>query len=301
MSSVQRLLTRQIHYLPRRCFSGKQKGNVDRQSAALVSLIESQQTQPLSAFIDAVGTINTMDDAMQIQSKVSSILESEFPDKYQRIGYKVGNTSSSSSDPFYGPFHNFWRCRGNEVKQKEQGLTVAVESEFVFRIRSTLNIDGRDEIKMEDIYPLIDAVLPGMELIDRRIVSDEGSLSSNIPMEYVVADLCSTGGVVVGTELSISDLGYRSWKEYDEAELRDAAVEIYVDNEQKGIGYGREVMQSPLNALLFVYNALLKKGETIKEGQYVTTGTMIGQTLLKKGQSAESVFENVGDVENKLV
>lgn len=301
MSSVQSLLTRQIHYLPRRCFSGKQRGNVDRQSAALVSLIESQQTQPLSAFIDAVGTINTIDDAMQIQSKVSSILESEFPDKYQRMGYKVGNTSSLSSDPFYGPFYNFWRCRGNEVKQKEQGLTVAVEAEFVFRIRSTLNIDGRDEIKMEDIYPLIDAVLPGMELIDRRIVSDEHSLSSNIPMEYVVADLCSTGGVVVGTELSISDLGYRSWKEYDEGELRDAAVEIYVDNEQKGIGYGREVMGSPLNSLLFVYNALLKKGETIKEGQYVTTGTMIGQTLLEKGQSAESVFENVGDVEIKLV
>jgi len=299
MTSLQRCINPSITTLSRRYFGRKKKGNVERQSAALVALIQSQQTQSVSAFIDANGPISTMDEAMEIQSKVATTLEAEYPDTFKRMGYKVGGTNGPSPEPFYGPFYDFWRCRGNEVKEKEQGLTVAVESEFVFRIKSTLNIEGMDEITMDDVYPLIDVVFPGLELLDPRIVADDDG--KPIPLQYAVSDLCSTGGVVVGSESRLSDLGYRSWKEYDEQELREAAVEVYVDGDQQGIGYGREVMGSPLNALLFVYNALLKKGETIQEGQYVTTGTMTGKTFLDKGQSVEAVFENIGDVELKLV
>ena len=122
-----------------------------------------------------------------------------------------------------------------------------------------------------------------------------------MPIQYLVADLCWTGGIVVGPASTVYDLKHASWKQYDQEELQRAAVELYVNGDQKGIGYGREVMGSPFNSLLSVYRFLLAKGETLKEGEYVSTGTVTGCTFMQKGDTAEGVFENLGDVELKLV
>lgn len=284
---------------------------MDKRVNGLLSLIESQKSEKLKSFEDKFGAITSWEDGYSIQQNVCEILENEYSDKYQKFGYKIGGTSDAVasiwgiSEPFVSPFYNTWHYLNNETAEKSKGLTLGVESEFIFKIGTNLNIDdiNKDKLTLDDIYPLVDAIYPGFELIEPRIVHDDSDLNNgifNLPIQVLIADLCWTGGVVIGQESKLSDLGYSTWKEYDEKELRDAAVEIYVNNDQFGIGYGRNVLQSPFNALLYVYNHLLKQGKTLKEGELVSTGTCTGCTFLKKEDTAEAVFENIGDVELKL-
>lgn len=303
-----------MQYVSKRFASKKKatKKEIAQKSASIASLIDSQKSQTLESFIDTNGSITNVTDAYKIQQSVSKILESEHGEKYQRLGYKIGATSANIqskfkiTEPFVSPFYNILRSVNNQTAEKPQTLTVGVESEFIFKIGTTLNLDtfsNDDALTLDDIYPLIHSIYPGFELIEPRIINKENDNASllELPVEYLIADLCWTGGCVVGSESNLRDFGYRSWKEYHEQECRDAAVEIYVNSEQKGIGYGREVIGSPFNALLFVYNYLKANGETVQEGQYVSTGTVTGCTFLKKEDVAEAVFENIGDVEFKLV
>jgi len=299
----------------------KTKSNANiAKSAAIASLIDSSQTQSLQAFQEAYGEIKSVEEAYEIQRGVATILESEYDDKYQRQGYKVGGTASNIksiwgiSDPFLSPLYSVWHCVANHAVEKQKELTRGVECEFVFKIGATLDPQHLNaqttNLSLDDIYPLVECVLPGFELIDPRIVYDANigrddeqynTANFKIPIEYLIADLCWTGGIVVGSESRLNDLGYVSWKEYDEQELREAAVEVYLNGDQMGIGYGREVLGSPFNSLLHLYNELLKQGQTIREGEYVSTGTCTGNTFLKEKDSVEGVFENIGDVELKLL
>eukprot|EP01083_Nonionella_stella_P180601 644440_1 len=305
MSTRFKHFTHHLQRISTRFASTKKSKTIDKQSAALVSLIETQQTQSVDSFIDANGPIKNIQDAYKIQQNVSKILESEYGDKYEPFGYKVGLTASNvrsiwnMSEPVVSPFYNIFHGGNNRTVEKPQGLTIAIEAEFVFRIGETLNIESMDAVALDDVYPLIDCVYPGFELVDPHIIENESLFK--VPIEYLISDLCWSGGLVIGSESRLRDLNCFSWKEYDDKELKDAAVELYVNNDQKGIGYGREVYDSPFNALLFVYNHLLKQAKTVKEGQYVTTGSVTGVTFVEKNDIAEGVFENIGDVELKLV
>ena len=291
--------------------SKKSNKSIEKHVKGLVDLIQSQKCETMDVFIDKYGPIKNINDAYDIQNNVCKILEQN--DETQ-FGYKIGGTAQNVrdiwniSEPFISPFYNVWHYLNNQTVEKEKGLTLGVESEFVFKIGTELNIDDKkgQQLTLDDIYPLIDCVYPGYELIEPRIVYKDNADELNrgilnLPIEILIADLCWTGGIVIGQESGLSDVGYSSWKEYDEKECRDAAVEIYINNQQEGIGYGREVLDSPFNSLLYVYNQLLKNEQTIKQGQYVTTGTVTGCVFLDKGDTAESVFENIGDVELKLV
>mmetsp|Transcript_13389 Transcript_13389/g.20234 ORF Transcript_13389/g.20234 Transcript_13389/m.20234 type:complete len:312 (+) Transcript_13389:44-979(+) len=292
----------------------KKTTNIEKQSAALVSLIENGETDTADDFVANYGSIDDINVAYNVQQNVCNILENEYNDKYQVQGYKIGGTSGAVqsmwnlSQPVYSPFYSLQRCRSNTTVEITSKRSIGVESEFVFRIGQTLNLDHvqGNELSLDEIYPLIASIHPGFEIIEPRIVYDHSDASNQsvfkVPAPLLVADLCWTGGVVIGPENRLNDVGYASWKAYDEQELRDLAVELYVNNEQNVIGYARDVMQSsPFVALLSLYNYLLKQGQTIQEGQYVATGTVTGCTLLPRDTVCESVFENIGDVEVKLV
>jgi len=288
------------------------KKQIEQMGISIASLVDTQTTQTMDAFIETNGAITNVTDAYKIQQATSQLLESQDNGKYKRLGYKIGATSAAIqskfgiTEPFVSPFYNTYRSVNNLAAEKEQGLTIGVESEFIFKIGKTLDLDSinhSNPLTLDDIYPLIASVHPGFELVEPRIINEQDNITSimQLPVEYLIADLCWTGGCVIGSEVGLRELGYRSWKEYDEMECRDAAVELYVNSNQSAIGYGREVIGSPFNALLFVYNYLKQTGETLEEGMYVTTGTMTGCTFLNNGDVAEAVFENIGDVELKLL
>ena len=174
---TRRPWVRSLQHISKRFAAKKKPTKIDTQSAGLVGLIESQKTQTVEAFADGFGAIKNVSDAYKVSSAACAILENEYADRYQRKGYKIGGTASNIqamwniSEPFVSALHNVWHCRNNETVEKEQALTLGVESEFIFKIARTLDIENRDSVQLDDIYPLIDSVHPGFELIEPRIIA----------------------------------------------------------------------------------------------------------------------------------
>jgi len=48
-------------------------------------------------------------------------------------------------------------------------------------------------------------------------------------------------------------------------------------------------------------NHLSRRGETLRKGEIVTTGTCTGITAVNPGDNIEAVFENLGSVELDLI
>ena len=271
-----------------------------KQSEALASLLISKQTEPLQSFISKYGSITDVNHAYQIQNGMSSILESEHG--YTRKGWKIGCTAPNIqamfgiNEPFIGPFYDLW-TEPNSAKQKD--ITVGVEAEWVFKIGETLNIENKNNIELSDIYPLIECVYPGYELIELRMVHETDVFKT--PIQYLISDMAWTGGVVIGDKMDCKDLGCESWMKYDTDKLREARVTAYVDGKEVGVGEGKQILGSPFNSILFLYNKLLAEGRTVQEGELISTGTATGLNVMEKGQTARSVFSDIGEVQFKFV
>eukprot|EP01084_Bolivina_argentea_P177156 306415_1 len=280
-----------------------------RQSEALASLLISQKSaENFDSFVQKYGAITDINHGYEIQNEMCSILESQHG--FIKQGYKIGCTAPNIqamfgiNKPFCGPFYHKWIQNDiSKTLSKEKQLTLGIEAEWIFKIGDTLNINNKTDIELTDIYPLIECAYPGYELIDLRILKDN---IFSTPIQYLISDLAWTGGVVIGKQSTIKDLGYNSWKEYDEHKLRESKVIAYVgDNitnmKEVGIGYGKQILESPFNSIQFLYQHLLKQGKTVENGSLIATGTATGLNILEQNQIGKAVFDDLGTVQFQLV
>jgi 2-keto-4-pentenoate hydratase len=125
----------------------------------------------------------------------------------------------------------------------------------------------------------------GLEIVGRRLPAD-------VPLNEVsaIADFSLDVAVVRG--VAVPD-----WQQRD---LTSIPVRAVIDGVQAAAGNASVVLGDPLNALQWLAGALSKRGDRLRRGDIVLTGTCTGITKVAPGQVFAGCFGNLPPVEVRL-
>ncbi|MEM7258299.1 MAG: fumarylacetoacetate hydrolase family protein, partial [Pseudomonadota bacterium] len=131
------------------------------------------------------------------------------------------------------------------------------EAEFVFTLGHDL--PPRDTpYTAAEAAQAIESVHPGLELPDSRF-SD--------------FTLPGTAGLIADNACAANFvLGPATTADVDTAALRDHQTTLYINNEVATRGTGGDVLEGPLDALVWIANTLSELQVGLQAGQFVTTG-----------------------------
>lgn len=160
----------------------------------------------------------------------------------------------------------------------------AVEPEIGFRMAADLPAP-KAPFSPERVAASVDVVIPAIEVADSRFAHWErmGPLLS-------VADNALASHWVTGTPT-------RDWSDRDLRELRVVAT---VDGEHHSDGRGEAVLGGPLEALVWLANAMAARNRQLRAGDHITTGCITRAILPDPGQTIAADFGPLGQVQVSL-
>jgi len=221
-------------------------------------------------------------DAYDIQDRYVALLRKEHGDT---IGYKVGLTSATMQ-AFCGIDHPIAGVvlakrvlrSGATVRPKDFGR-LGLEFEIAVRITSDIAAGATPHTALT-IQPYIDGVCAAVEVVD-----DRSADYANLDVKSLVADNSWNAGIV------LSDFA-ATWPELPAA--RGAATK---DGAPIGEGHGRDILGHPFNSVAWLADQLASRGERLKAGQVVMTGSVMKTVFPSDSASYRFDLEGIGAVE----
>ncbi len=124
---------------------------------------------------------------------------------------------------------------------------------------------------------------------------DPGFRGTHLSYRAVWMRIGSAGVIADNSGHRALVLGHPSddWRDLD---LAGAPVELRVDGELRDAGSGARVLGHPLEALAWLATDRARRGDGLKAGQIVTTGTCTGLVMLSPGDEAVADFGALGSV-----
>jgi 2-keto-4-pentenoate hydratase len=203
------------------------------------------------------------------------------------VGWKVGATSTEVQarfgidEPVYGPLFKSTVHASPARLQANAFQHLLLEAEFTFSFREGLPLRAKRYAR-EEVLEAIEAVIPSIEIISPRFKR----LSVDHTPQFV-ADFSGNAAAVLGTPL-------RDWRGLDLA-AHGAAMIIAGTKRQEGTG--ALTLGHPLNVLDWLIAAMATRGQAIRKGDLIMTGTMTGLHAPEPGEPAVADFGAVGKVE----
>jgi 2-keto-4-pentenoate hydratase len=155
-------------------------------------------------------------------------------------------------------------------------VSLKLECELAFRLSADLPVKGTPHTE-ESVLACVESVMPAFELVDDRHANYKETRALSL-----IADNCWNAGIVLGP--AVKPPG---------REAIDAATGTL------SIG-GRPAIQGkadgPLRALAWVANLVNKRGQTIRRGMVVITGSLIATAPISAGESAVFSVAGIGEV-----
>ncbi|MCT8970286.1 2-keto-4-pentenoate hydratase [Microbaculum marinisediminis] len=200
-------------------------------------------------------------------------------------GWKIGATSPEAQaimgcdGPFLGPlFAPRIHADGTTIPYAPG--TLGVECEFAFRI-GTKQPTGKADYDATSVAALVMSCHPALEIVGRRTRGDA------FPgVTEAIADFALNVAFVHGPAIM-------DWQDVD---LGAAEVRGLVDGQQTNAGHGRNVLGHPLNALAWLANALALRGNGLRPGDWVSTGTCLGVVPAAAGTTVSGDYGPLGRV-----
>jgi 2-keto-4-pentenoate hydratase len=224
----------------------------------------------------------TITDAYDIQDRFVSLLR---PQHGETFGYKVGLTSAPMQT-FCGINHPIAGVvlasrihkSGTTVRLKDFGR-LGLEFEIAVRIKSDIAV-GATPHSVSTIQPYIDAVGAAIELVD-----DRSADYANLDVRSLVADNSWNAGIVISQFIAL-------WPD-----LGAALGEATKDGSPIGDGHGRDILGHPFNSVIWLASQLAARGEKLRAGQIVMTGSVMKTIFPSESGSYRFDLEGVGAVE----
>ncbi len=211
-------------------------------------------------------------------------------------GWKAGATAGAIqarfglTEPFLGPIFSSTVLKSpasapagsfTQAGPESEPVKVGLEVEFAFHFGRSLPA-RKEGHALEAVLAAVDSLVPALEIITPRFAS--------LPFDRVgeaIADCGVNGGIVLGEPV-------KSWREVD---LASHCTRQLVDGVVIAEGTGALVLGHPINALLWLTNALARQGTGVSAGQILTTGSMTGIQYVGRGVRAVGDFGSLGRVE----
>ncbi|MCB5174273.1 2-keto-4-pentenoate hydratase [Microvirga lenta] len=258
---------------------------VHAEAAAAALLKEHDDRTPFHS-IRADYSIDDLDDAYEIQASLVRRLRER--NNADIAGYKIGLTSPRMQTmcgiphPIGGSvLRNRVHASGGKAVLSDF-VHLGVECEIAVRIGRDLS-DGHLPSTVGEMAEAIAGIAPALELVEDR-QADYKSLD----MLTLVADNSWNAGVVLGEFRE-------SWPDLE-------AVEGVVERNGEVLdrGHGRDVMGHPFVPLLWLCRHLAKRGNTLRAGDIVMTGSMTPTYFPSSDESIRFSLGSLGAVEYRF-
>jgi len=221
-------------------------------------------------------------DAYDIQDKYVALLRGEHGDT---VGYKVGLTSATMQK-FCGIDHPIAGVvlasrvhrSGATVRRADYGR-LGLEFEIAVRITSDVPVTGA-RCTAEMIAPHVGGVCAAIELVDDRAAD-----YSSLDVLSLVADNSWNGGIV------LSELAAK-WPD-----LESVLGRATKDGTAIGEGHGGDILGHPFNSVAWLATQLNSRGEGLKAGQVVMTGSVMKTVFPDTDASYRFDIEGIGVVD----
>jgi 2-keto-4-pentenoate hydratase len=185
--------------------------------------------------------------------------------------------------PIAGRLHARQVVRGPGSVRAGQYGRLLVEFEIAMHMAGDLSPQAAP-FTLAQSAAAVGAVMPAFELADDR-GADYSTLSAR-GLE-LAADNAWNDGAVLGQPV-------RDWRTVDLAALRGAA---YINDALVGEGEGADSMGHPLAALTWVANHLADRGQGLRRGDVVITGSLIPSKFPQPGDRVRFDAGALGSVE----
>jgi len=257
--------------------------NVDVEKAAAMLMRDHAAKSKIVPFARDYGATD-LAGAYAIQAAYVKRLEATLG---RRVGYKIGLTSKRMQEmcgvnhPNSGVvFERRLHKSGVALSLSRLGR-LGIEFECCARLGTSLPPRGK-RYPLEEVAVAVDAVCPAFEVIDDR--------NSDYPLDLLslVADNSWNEGNVLGEFKS-------TWPD-----LGTAKSVLECNGKVIDEGKGSDVLGHPFEPLRWLANNLSARGETLKKGEIVLTGSWVTTRFPKAGEHYRYTIDGVGSVEVKL-
>ena len=227
----------------------------------------------------------TIDEGYRIQRELVPHLCAHFGGDV--IGYKIACTNEiarrllHADHPFYGHLLAGTTHSSGARLDPSQFFMRVMEAEFAFQMARDLPPTSAPRSR-EEVEDAIAGVLPGIEIVDSRF--DDWT---TVGIPSLIADNDCHGAWIKGALVP----------NCQSMDLAAQSVNLFVNGTLKQTGSGAAVLGRPLNALLWLVNAMNERGLGLKAGQYVTTGVTTDIYMAAPGDHVQADFGQVGAVE----
>jgi len=202
-------------------------------------------------------------------------------------GRKIGMTNPrmwaqySIDGPLWGYVYNrSLRAEGTDVVFPLAGLVEPkIEPEIVFGLRTVPRVGASHEEMLE----CIEWVAHGFEIVHSHVPG------WGFTAAQAVADFGLHASLLVGTRVNVAALR-------DPARaLREFRIALYCNGEERDHGSGASVLDSPLNALAFLAQALADTPQypPLQPWEVITTGTLTAALPISRGETWHTQIEGI--------
>jgi len=254
----------------------------DIQQAARTLAAARRALAPLAP-LDAAAEPKSLAEAYEVQDKLHRLLVPELGDI---VGYKIGCTSAvmqeylSIAHPCAGGIFASRVNPSGAALPAAMFVRVGVECEIAVRLGKDLEPRGAT-ISSDDVAAAIDAYFPAIEIVDDRYVKWE-----TLGAPTLAADDFFGAAIVVGDAVASAKA----------PDLRTVVGRAVINGEEVGRGTGADLMGHPHNPVVWLANDLATRGEKLRAGQVVMTGSSVKTVWLKAGDRVSMEFAGLGDV-----
>jgi 2-keto-4-pentenoate hydratase len=210
------------------------------------------------------------------------------------VGYKIALTSRTMQQmvgvdtPLGGAlFSSLVQASPATVRPREF-LRLGLECEVAVRLAADLPT-ARAPHTRESVAAAVDGCTPAFELVEDGKVDYQ-----RIDAPTLIVDNCWNGGVVLGGWVAGAP------ERWLDAAFADARTVLEVDGEEIAAGRVRDAMGHPFEAVAWVANLLARRGQALRRGMMVMTGSSVRTVFPEAGQHARFRIEDLGTAELTL-
>ena len=191
------------------------------------------------------------------------------------VGAKLGLTSAPKQQTMgvHQPIVGFLTAAVTDVDLSTLAQP-RVEPEVAFRLGTDLS----QELTLEQVGDVVDAVAPALEVLDSRWTDYRFRLAD------VLADNTSAAGFVLGEWVPLRDV----------PDLREAEARWLVDGEPVATTTPAAILGDPLLAIVHLSRHLAERGESLGAGSVVLAGAMTDAVPLRGHRRFEVEVAGLG-------
>ncbi|MDG2072334.1 MAG: fumarylacetoacetate hydrolase family protein [Pseudomonadales bacterium] len=198
-------------------------------------------------------------------------------------GYKIGYATQNMqqlfgiSEPAFGRILQSAVSPSGAVLSAEDYIELLVECEVGIRINEDITDGPFDK---DRIFAAVGEIMVAFEIVDSRPCLGPRSIEQSISTNIINA------GAVLGEPVL-------NWRELD---IPGSECRLSVNGSQVGSGRGTDVIGHPVLPICWLAEALVARGEYLRRGDIVLTGSMIAPHALVPGDEVTLQMENLGEI-----